>query len=700
MPDRHASIAILPFENLSGTAGDARLARGFVQDLITEVARFPALGVIAAESVFAVESVGFDDAVLGRRLKVAYLLKGSVRRSARTLRIAVRLVEATTGQHLWAERYDIPAAELSAVLDEIAAKVANALALRIDQTLLSASRRRKIPQLAVYECWLRGMECLQRSTIESDEEARVYFEQALAADPQYARAQAGLSLSHFNEWSCQAWECWEAKEKAAYECARRAEALDPDDAVVQVILAKIEQYRRQHAAAEARYRRALQLAPNDAFVAIQLAMGFALLGEAALAAELGGRALALNPLGPSWWFYYAALPHFVLHDYARAIELGSQTPTIVTDQPAYLAAAHAYLGQGERAEIYVREFRQVFAERIAPGRAVESGEMLRWLVHVNPFRREEDLRHFTEGVRLAGLGGEMDGAAQPAAGALATVTWPLGNTFRKEGALWMVCFEHEVAHTSEVRGFQDIAQLLARPGEELHCLALSGRPASAGRGVEILDDQARRAYRARLREIEAELAEAARANDPGRAGPLEEEKERLLDEMRKAIGLGGRDRKMGDSSERARSAITWRIRHAIKKLELVHPTLARHLRVSIKTGFFCSYQPEKERAGLFELRWLQRLRNTGSDPRVRRSSAGIRRDQECHPPRAEDPLVRHRRSLPLNGTRTAGRGRSVSGASENPESRADRHRAAGARAATPHDRRSADRSSPRAPLRA
>jgi Flp pilus assembly protein TadD len=78
----------------------------------------------------------------------------------------------------------------------------------------------------------------------------------------------------------------------------RTEALDPDDAVVQVILGKIEQYRRQHAAAEARYRRALQLAPNDAFVTI-LAVGFALLGEAALAAELGGRALALSPLGPS-----------------------------------------------------------------------------------------------------------------------------------------------------------------------------------------------------------------------------------------------------------------------------------------------------------------------------------------------------------------------------------------------------------------
>jgi TolB-like protein len=593
MPNRHVSIAILPFENLSGRADDARLAAGFAQDLITEVARFPALGVIAAESVFASECEGLDEATLGNRLKVAYLLKGSVRRSARALRIAVQLVEAATGQHLWAERYDTPAEELFDILDEMAAKIANALALRIDQTMLNASRRRKIPQLAVYECWLRGMECLQRGSVESDEEARVYFDQALAADPHYARAQAGLSLSHFNEWSCQAWERWEAKEKAAYECARHAEALDPDDAIVQVILAKIEQYRRQHAGAEARYRRALRLAPNDAFVAIQLAMGFALLGEAELAAELGERALLLNPLAPSWWRYYAGQPHFVLRNYARVIELGSQIPTIVTDQPAYLAAAHAYLGQHECAEICAAEFRRVFATRIAPGRVEQPGESLRWLVHVNPFRREEDLRHFTDGLHLAGLD-EMAGASSSAGAASATIAWPLGNTFRKEGSLWMACFEHEVAHAQEVRGFKDIAQLLAKPNQELHCLALSGQPADTGRGIEVLDQQARVAYRTRLREIEADLTEAAAANDFGRVETLEQEKELLLDEVRKATGLGGRVRKIGDSAERARSAVTWRIRHAIKKLEAVHPSFARHLRASLKTGAFCSYEPEKE----------------------------------------------------------------------------------------------------------
>lgn len=589
MSSRHASIAILPFENLSGSRDDALMASGFVQDLIAELARFPSVGVIAAESTFAVESTGLDDAAIGQRLAVDYLLKGSLRRSARSLRLSARLVQLATGQHLWAERYDVPHEELFAVQDEIAAKVANALTARIDQTVLVASRRRQIAKLSAYECWLRGMECLQRGTIEADDEARAFFEQALLVDPQYARAQAGMSLSHFNEWSCQAWGCWETKEKAAYECALRAEALDPDDPVVQVILAKIEQYRRQHDLAEARYRRAHHLAPNDAFVLIQLTVGFSLLGEADLAAELGERALALNPLCPAWWFYYASIPHFVLRDYKRSVELGLKTPVIVTDGPAYLAAAYAHLGDTERARFHLDEFHRVFLERITNGRTPEPGEAMRWLMHVNPYRRDEDLRHFAEGVRLAGL------ESKPAAPAVSVpVAWPVGNVFRKEGALWTVCFEHEVAHVPEVRGLQDIARLLARPTEEMHCSALSGQPADTGRGVEVLDEQAKHAYRKRLHEIEADLAEAEAANDPGRTGRFEEERERLLEEMRKATGLGGRDRKMGDAAERARTAVTWRIRHAIKKLEAAHPALARHLGHSIKTGVFCSYVPEKE----------------------------------------------------------------------------------------------------------
>lgn len=554
MSAHYATIALLPFENLSDSPEDARMASGFVQDLIGELARFPSVGVIAAHSTFAVESTGLDDAGIGRRLGVDYLLKGSVRRVERTYRLSLQLVQISTGQHTWGDRYDVPATDLLAVQDEIAAKVANALTVQIDQTVLRATRRRQITNLAAYECWLRGMECLQRGTGASDEEARTFFEQALALNPQYAQAQAGISLSHFNEWSCQAWSCWEAKETAAYDCAKRAEILDPDDPLVQVILAKIEQYRREHQSAEARYRRALNLAPNNATILVQLSAGFALLGHGELGAECGERALALNPLCPSWYFYYAALPYFTLRDYPRAIELGLKTPTIVTDGPAYLASAYARLGKAERAQFHLGEFRKVFVERIASGHQAAPGELLRWLEHVNPFRLAEDLQHFSESLHLAGLESEQAGAA-PTAKPLA---WPISNVFRKDGDLWTVSFEHEVAHVGEVRGLHDLACLLGKPREDIHCALLAGQPPDAGSGVEILDEQARRAYRTRLREIETELAKAESANDSGRAERLEGEKDQLLAEMRKATGLGGRSRKMGDAAERARTAVTWR----------------------------------------------------------------------------------------------------------------------------------------------
>jgi hypothetical protein len=295
-------------------------------------------------------------------------------------------------------------------------------------------------------------------------------------------------------------------------------------------------------------------------------------------------------LCPSWYFYYASIPYFTLKNYARAVGTGLKTPTIVTDGPAYLAAAYARMGKADRAEFHLAEFRKIFAERITSGRETVSGEMMKWLVHVNPYRREEDLHHFTESLHLAGLEGELPVTSQP----VKPVSWPIANVFRKDGDLWTVSFEHEVVHVGEVRGLHDLAQLLGKPSEEIHCVSLAGQSTETGRGVEVLDKQARRAYRTRLRELEMELAEAESANDPGRAEGLEEEKEHLLAEMRKATGLGGRSRKMSDVTERARSAVTWRIRHAIKKLETVHPMLARHLGNSIKTGVFCSYTPEKE----------------------------------------------------------------------------------------------------------
>jgi hypothetical protein len=282
------------------------------------------------------------------------------------------------------------------------------------------------------------------------------------------------------------------------------------------------------------------------------------------------------------------LPLFALKRYEESIEVASQGGLSVVDAAAYLAAAHAYSGSREQAGHYLDEFRKSFVRRITFGREPEPGEAIRWLVHVNPYRREEDTAHLTAGVRLAGL--EDQKLTVPSS---SLVSWPIANTFRREGELWTVSFDHRVAQVQERKGFVDIAQLLSHPFEEVHCMILCGQPGVTSRSEAIFDEQARQAYRQRIREIDQELAEAKRDNDPGRCTLIEEEKEHLLDEIRKATGLGGRQRKIADTSERMRSAVTWRIREAIKKLELVHPTLARHLPNSIQTGLFCSYTPEK-----------------------------------------------------------------------------------------------------------
>ncbi|HEY5704766.1 MAG TPA: hypothetical protein VIS96_04250 [Terrimicrobiaceae bacterium] len=582
------SIAVLPFENLSPSPPDSWLAVGFVQDLIAEIARFPTLGVISAQSTFAADTAGLADAAIGRCLGVEYLLKGSVRKLEKAIRISVQLVQLEDGRNLWGEHYDVREDDLFALQDEIAAKIANALSARIDQSMLSAAKRHPPATLKAYECWLRGLECLQRGTAESDNEARGFFELALETDPQYARAHGGLSLSHFNEWSCQAWNLWEEKEKLAYEHALQAEALDPDDQIVQVILGRIEQYRRDFDKAGVRLERAWHLAPNDAFALIQLSLCFTFQGDPVLGQQLAKRALDLSPLCPSWYFYCAALPLFALKRYDEAVLITSKGGLAIVDSGAYLAASHAYLGNRERAKFYLGEFHKNFVQRITFGREPEPGEAMRWLVHVNPYRREEDRDHFIKGMQLAGLD-----AKASALRSSTPVSWPIGNIFRREGELWTVSFDHQVVQVTERRGFLDIAQLLAHPCEEIHCAVLCGQPVAAGRGVSILDEQARRAYRERIREIEEGLAEAERDNDSGRYTLIREEKEQLIDELRKATGLGGRERKMGDSAERARSAVTWRVRDAIKKLEAIHPSLARHLANSIRTGLFCSYNPEK-----------------------------------------------------------------------------------------------------------
>jgi hypothetical protein len=174
-----------------------------------------------------------------------------------------------------------------------------------------------------------------------------------------------------------------------------------------------------------------------------------------------------------------------------------------------------------------------------------------------------------------------------------------GNMFRLDGAVWRVRFASRSALVDDSKGMRDIAHLLARPGHEIHVLDLvapEGRDRARDRpesGDELLDAAARRAYKARIIELEDDLTEAERLADDERAATARSERDLLVDELARAMGLGGRSRRQTDRGERARQAVRARVRHALRRVQRVNPELARHLERSLRTGYFCCYQPEE-----------------------------------------------------------------------------------------------------------
>jgi TolB-like protein len=573
----HATVAVLPFENPSGDPEQAYFARGFVEDVTTELSRFATLDVVHPDP---------DDA----SPPAEYLLQGSVRRLGDEVRVAVQLVESG-GRQVWAERFDASAASLYAVQDEIAARVASTLAHEIDGARLHEARRVPLASLEVYDCWLRGLDCLKRGTLADDDRARAFFEHALELDPLFARAYAGLSLSHFNEWSCQAWERWDEKERLAYQYARRAAELDDRDALVQVLLGRVHIYRRQYDESARHVDRALALNPSDADVLAHAALCRSYLGDPESAYALVQKAFRLNPHHPDWYLGGFAVAACALERHGELIARTAGATQAPVDATAYLAASYAFLGDRERAAGSLATFLVDFTEKITFGREPELGEPLRWVVHVNPFRRPEHTEILVRGLELAGLPVDPDERA----------TRPVPSrpskreaaSFRREGELWTLGFDGVAVKLTEAKGFHDLAELLGKPETRIHCLELAGRGDEPRGDAPVLDSRARRELTERARELHVEIAEADERHDRGRGELAREELDRIVTELEGALGLGRRSRRLGSAAERARAAVTWRIRNAIRKIGGAHPTLGRHLDNAIQTGTYCAYTPEK-----------------------------------------------------------------------------------------------------------
>ncbi len=302
------SIAVLPFQNFSGEVEQSYFADGIAEDIITDLSKISGLFVIARNSSFQYRDTSVDVAKVGRELGVKFILEGSVRRADNAVRINAQLIDVESGGHVWAERYDGSIADVFAVQDQVTGQIIQALKVHLTADEQDAVAVRGTRNADAYDAYLRGRKLLsERRIIDVDgyEEAKRHFNQAIALDPNYALAIAGL-----------AWTNWLHAQAStlnlnavAFELAEKSIALS-DNALARRLLANrhfsllafYNETTRDMDQAVAELERARQLQPNDPDVLADLALALSFAGRPEEALQLAEQAQALNPNHPKWYF--------------------------------------------------------------------------------------------------------------------------------------------------------------------------------------------------------------------------------------------------------------------------------------------------------------------------------------------------------------------------------------------------------------
>lgn len=395
-----ASIAVLAFTNLSGDPREEYLSDGITEDIITELSRFSELLVIARNSSFQYKGKPTDVRRIGRELGVRYVLEGSLRREAKRVRISAQLIDAASGAHLWAERYDRKLGDMFKLQAELAGTIVGVLAVHVSRAESERSLSKPSSRWQAHDYYLRATELVgsYHSSFSQDElhEARHLLQKALEIDPDYARAHAALALSSVSSW-VHRWDnncLWPAAIDYAYHFANDAVRLAPNLPETHVSLGYVLSFRRQHEVALAEFERAVHLNPN--FTNWRFPFTLVLAGEPARGIEALVRHMRLDPFYEPYAPGLMGFACYMLKRYAEGLphlqECASRAPNMRLGR-LWLAATHARLGEIAKAKAEAAE-----ALRIDPAYTINGAARL-----FLPFKRPEDARHFFDGLRKAGI---------------------------------------------------------------------------------------------------------------------------------------------------------------------------------------------------------------------------------------------------------------------------------------------------------
>jgi adenylate cyclase len=399
LPDK-PSIAVLSFTNMSGDPGQDYFSDGITEDIITGLSRFSELFVIARNSSFQYKGKSPDIRQVGRELGVRYVLEGSIRRAGNRVRVSAQLIDAVTGAHRWAERYNRELKDVFAVQDEVSRAIVAILVAQVDKAEAERALLKPPTTWQAHDFFMRasGIFTAVRSSFKVADlyEVRQLLERSISIDPNYARAYATLSYTHLFAWVYRLDEDYLSPTalERAHRLAWKAVQLDPNLPIAHAHLGAVLTFEGQHEQSVAEFEKAIALNPN--FTDWRFGTTLLRAGEPARAIQVLETHMRYDP------FYVATVPavlgiaRYMLKEYSQALpplrEFASRVPN-VSQGHIWLAANLAQLGQLDEARAEAAE-----VLRLDPKYTIDGTERRHVLN-----KRPEDTEHLLDGLRKAGL---------------------------------------------------------------------------------------------------------------------------------------------------------------------------------------------------------------------------------------------------------------------------------------------------------
>jgi adenylate cyclase len=396
-PEPQAAIAILPFTNMSGDPEQEYFSDGISEDIITDLSKIAGLMVIARNSSFTYKGRSVDVRTIGRELGVQSVLEGSIRRAGNRVRITAQLIDATSGGHLWADRYDRDLTDIFEVQDDVTRRIVDALKVTLSPGEKERLAEAKTSNLAAYDYLLRGRELMlgEEKNRRTFEQSIACFKKALEHDPDYSQAYACLGFAHIFDYQNRWTDHPDSSLPLAKQYARQALEKDPNEPLARCVSAMTASLEKDLVRAKSEIDVALSLNPNFALAHSLSGTNRIYSGEPLEAIPKIEHAMRLDPALSSQFLHFLGMAYLLAGKYETAAAVLKQRVVLVPQTDftrALLASALGHLGEFEEALRVWRELKEInpnygFADHVSR----------------QPFRREQDVERIADGLRKARL---------------------------------------------------------------------------------------------------------------------------------------------------------------------------------------------------------------------------------------------------------------------------------------------------------